>query len=186
MLRTKASTMYPLVRAETLDRVNPWVSLVNAPIATTSVGMARNTTTNAVKGATPSRLRPRSNRRNSAAGPARTSGDWGAARSGPVCVGRLFERSGLWLTVLMRWSGHRLCPVRREVRLRGVGLRVGQEDRRAGGRGQRRVQGLVDRAGGLHRVRPDRPGAALEPEVLPLVGVEELLEQPGRGRVRRV
>ena len=32
----------------------------------------------------------------------------------------------------------------------------------------------------------DRPGAALEPEVLALVGVQELLPQPGGGRVRGV
>ena len=45
---------------------------------------------------------------------------------------------------------------------------------------------LVDRAGLRHGVGAHRAGAALEPQVLALVGVEELLPQPRGGRVRGV
>ena len=67
-----------------------------------------------------------------------------------------------------------------------LGLLVGRDHRRAGDLGQGAPQLGVDGAGLGHRVTADRTGATLEPEVLALVAVEELLPQAGGGRVRRV
>ena len=59
MLRTNASTTYPSPRADRLSRVGRPSLPPNAPTATTSVGMTRNSTMNAKNGTTPVSCRPR-------------------------------------------------------------------------------------------------------------------------------
>src|SRR5919112_5637579 len=83
-------------------------------------------------------------------------------------------------------SADGLGPVGRQVLLGLVGLLLGLEDRGALGGRERAVRRLVDRPGLVHGVGPHRPRAALEPQVLALVGEEELLPQAGGRRVRRV
>src|SRR5579875_1295107 len=84
---------------------------------------------------------------------------------------------------------HRAGPVRREVGGGGGVLALAEEHRRPGDRRQLRRRRGVDGAVGRHGLLLHRPGAAFQPEVLPAVGrlrVQELLPQPGRGRVRCV
>src|SRR5450759_51047 len=80
-------------------------------------------------------------------------------------------------------SANSLGPVGHKVGLGLVVLLRGQEDRRATGLGQCVMSGLVDRARRSHGRFAHRSCAALEPQVLALVGVEVLLPQPGCRRV---
>src|SRR6266498_1685777 len=130
-----------------------------APNTATSVGIARNTVTNAKNGTAPSRVRPLAMPRPRGA---RTPGK---GATGP-------ER---WLKVLIGGSTDGLRPVGGEVVLRLLGLGLGEEHRRTGSRRQRGERRLVDCSGFRHGVGACRPGAPLEPEVLPLVGEQELL-----------
>src|SRR3954454_5707758 len=83
-------------------------------------------------------------------------------------------------------SADGLGPVVGEVRRVLLRLVVRRDHGLTGDLRQRGVQLLVDGAGLHHRIGADRSGTALEPEVLTLVRVEELLPQPGRRRVRSI
>ena len=65
-------------------------------------------------------------------------------------------------------------------------LLLGQEHGRALGRRQFRRRLLVGGSRRDHGLEPDRPREPLQPDVLALVGIQELLPEPRRGRVRRV
>src|SRR6185503_3208336 len=84
------------------------------------------------------------------------------------------------------WSaGHLRVPAVRDDLLRRGLLLVARELDRGVDLRQRLERLRVGRARRLHRVEADRPGQALEPDVLALVAVEELLPQAGGSRVRR-
>src|ERR1019366_3889569 len=84
--------------------------------------------------------------------------------------------------LLVGRSANGLGPVGAQIGAGLVALRTGQENRRAGDLGQGGIGGLVDRARLDHGLFAHRSRAALEPQVLALVGVEVLLPQTGRGR----